>query len=122
MRDFVKITPGFWIGQTGRQLREDPVTQLTAFYLLTSPYGNRSGWYYCPVATLMTHTGISEEEVHQSLSRLGDIGFCAYDSETEWVWIKEMDRFVYGAQTFDPFSVEDEAGNATVTSTHGRIS
>lgn len=93
MRDYGKITPGIWTGKTGRQLRKNPDAQITALYLMTSPHANMIGLYYCPVAYIMADTGLSEEGASKGLQRLCELGFCKYDWESEWVWVKEMARF-----------------------------
>ena len=53
MREYTKVSPTFWIGYTGRQIRHfGGDTQLLALYLLTSPHSNSVGLYYCPLDTI----------------------------------------------------------------------
>ena len=49
MRDYGKVSPQFWIGQTGKKLRAEGMeAQIVAMYLMTSPHANMLGLYYCP--------------------------------------------------------------------------
>jgi len=41
MRDYAKVSPRFWIGNTGKQLRSDPDAQVVALYLMSNPHANR---------------------------------------------------------------------------------
>lgn len=60
MRDYGKVSPHFWIGRTGKELRQaGPESQLVALYLLTSPHANMIGLYYMPLAFLSHETGLS---------------------------------------------------------------
>ncbi len=98
MRDFAKISPAFWSGQTGRSLRSDPDAQVLAFYLMTAPHANMIGLYYCPIQYITTDTGLSSEGACKALSRLEDVGFCEYDAANEWVWVIAMARFQIASQ------------------------
>ena len=58
MRDYGKVSPHFWIGRTGKELRQaGPESQLVALYLLTSPHANMIGLYYMPLTFLSHETG-----------------------------------------------------------------
>ncbi|ENG6564474.1 hypothetical protein ABU498_004766 [Escherichia coli] len=53
MRDYAKVSPRFWLGETGRELRKAGAeAQVVAFYLMTSPHANMLGLYYLPVLYL----------------------------------------------------------------------
>lgn len=93
MRDYGKLSPQFWIGRTGRQLRGDPEAQLVAAYLVTAPGSTMIGVFYCPVATIANDVGLSLEGASKGLRRVCEVGFCTFDVETEWVWVHEMARF-----------------------------
>ncbi|MCJ2205071.1 hypothetical protein K9T61_05110 [Escherichia coli] len=44
MRDYAKVSPRFWLGETGRELRKAGAeAQVVAFYLMTSPHANMLG-------------------------------------------------------------------------------
>ena len=58
MRDYAIVSPRFWIGTTGRELRRlGPEVQVVALYLLTAPHSNMIGLYYLPIPTLCHETG-----------------------------------------------------------------
>lgn len=91
MRDYSKISPQFWVGNTGRQIRKLGVeTQLIALYLLTCPHANMIGIYYLPLAYIAHDTGIPIEATSKALQSLYDIDFCCYDEDSEYIWIYEM--------------------------------
>ena len=94
MRDFAKISPKFWMGHTGRVIRElGPEAQITALYLLTSPHSNMLGLYYCPITYISHDTGSPLEGASKALLSLIEGYFCAYDFAAEMVWVFEMAKF-----------------------------
>lgn len=102
MRDYSKISPKFWVGNTGRQIRKLGVeTQLVAMYLLTNPHCNMIGIYYLPIVYISHETGIPIEGASKALQSLCDIQFCQYDDHSEYVWVHEMAFFQIGAE-LDP--------------------
>lgn len=97
MRDYGKVAPQFWIGETGRQIRTlGPLAQVTALYLITSPHSNWLGLYYLPIPLLSHEIGISNEGASEALQSLSEVGFAHYDAPSEWVWVPEMARFQIG--------------------------
>lgn len=91
MRDYGKVSPHFWIGKTGKELRQaGPESQLVALYLLTSPHANMIGLYYMPLAFLSHETGLTMEGAKKGLSSAIKAGFCKYDEQSEMVWVIEM--------------------------------
>lgn len=96
MREYGKITPGFWVGNTGRLLRSDTNAQLLALYLMTSPHANMIGLFYCPMAYIVADTGIPLEGALKALQRLSEVGFCTLESPPDWVWVHEMARYQIG--------------------------
>lgn len=91
MRDYGKVSPHFWIGRTGKELRQaGPESQLVALYLLTSPHANMIGLYYMPLAFLSHETGLTIEGAKKGLNSAIKAGFCKYDEQSEMVWIIEM--------------------------------
>lgn len=118
MRDYGMVSPRFWIGETGRKLRKLPDAQRVAMYLLTAPMADMTGVFYCPVAIILNDVGApceppaypskglstpSEgaltpldrgfEGVKKALLTLQELGFCVYDFESEYVFVKEMARW-----------------------------
>lgn len=90
MRDFGKVSPMFWTGKTGKELRGHPEAQIVAMYLMTCPHSNMIGAYPLPKLYLTHETGLSVEGASKGLQRCIDIGFCVYDEESEWVFVVEM--------------------------------
>ena len=99
----------FWIGKTGKQLRAYPDAQRVAMYLMTAPYSEMTGVFYCPLSYILNDVGelgtqapskghhISPiEGASEVLRYLNESGFCFYDFETEWVFVKEMARWQIG--------------------------
>lgn len=94
MRRYAKIIPQFWIGDTGRKLRDaGQDALLVALYLLTNPHANMLGLYYIPTSLIAHETGLTAEEASEGLRRAIDAGFCAYDVASEMVFVHEMARY-----------------------------
>lgn len=96
MREYGKITPGFWMGPTGKQLRGCSFAQVVAIYLITSPHANMLGLYYLPMPLLVHETGLTAEEAAAGLQRCIDAGYCRYDPESEFVWVIQAALFQVG--------------------------
>ena len=97
MRNYGIITPGFWTGSTGKQIKALGLEcRVIATYLLTCPGANMIGLYYLALPTLAHETGIPIEGASKGLRRLSEIGFCGYDAENEVVWVPEMARYQIG--------------------------
>jgi len=94
MREYSKVSPAFWTGDTGRKLKNlGPHCQILALYLITCHHATMLGLYYLPAAYISADTGISPEGAMEALGRLSEVGFCFYDAPSEWVFIAEMARF-----------------------------
>jgi len=97
MRDYSKVSPQFWIGQTGRKLRKQGVeSQLVALYLMTCPHANMLGLYYLPKVFISHECGLPLEGAMKGLQGAIEAGFCAYDEESEMVWVYEMASYQIG--------------------------
>jgi len=91
MRDFAKISPSFWTGTTGKELRRRGSEALVvSVYLMTSPHSNMLGLYYQPELYMAHETGLGIEGASKGLQHCIDVGFCKYDQATEIVWVVEM--------------------------------
>lgn len=98
MREYGKLAPQFWTGETGKELREaGPLTQVIACYLVTCPSATMLGLYYIPLPTLCHEVGCSLQAARKALRRLSEAQFAYYDSTSEYVWIPNMARFEVGA-------------------------
>ncbi|EMG9443940.1 DNA-binding protein [Escherichia coli] len=97
MRDYAKVSPRFWLGETGKELRKAGAeAQVVAFYLMTSPHANMLGLYYLPVLYLAHETGLGLEGASKGLRRASEAGFCSYDHDSEMVWVHEMAAWQVG--------------------------
>ena len=94
MRDYGKVSPQFWIGNTGRELKsKGPEALIVSMYLLTNPHANMIGMYYLPIIYIAHETGLGVEGASKGLQRAVDAGFCLYDEVAEVVWVKEMAKY-----------------------------
>lgn len=98
MRKYSKICPSLWTGKTGRTLRGNLEAMLVRDYLLTAPMASMSGVYYCSIYYICADLGLAPQAVNQALQFLVSIGFCFYDWNTEWVFVKNMARFQVGQE------------------------
>lgn len=99
MRDYSKVSPKFWIGETGRQLRKQGVEALVVgMYLMTSPHSNMLGLYYQPLMLIAHETGLGLEGASKGLRGAIEAGFCVYDEVSEMVWVHEMAAFQIAEQ------------------------
>ena len=97
MREYARISPRFWMGETGKAIREKGFeAQILALYLLTSPHSNMIGLYWCPVSYMAHETGLSIEGATKGLASLYELSFCAYDDASEIVFIYEMAKYQIG--------------------------
>ncbi len=91
MREYAKIAPQFWIGQTGKVIKQLGIeAQLITLYLITNPHANMLGIYYLPSNFIAHETGIPLEGASKALRSLCEIEFCSYDDQSEYVWVHEM--------------------------------
>jgi hypothetical protein len=98
MRAYARISPTFWIGETGREIRAlGRDATLIALYLISAPLSTMTGLYYLPLTTLCHETGVDLEVARSVLDALGRIGFAHYDYTTEHVWVPNMAHFQVGA-------------------------
>ncbi|OOV83846.1 hypothetical protein [Acinetobacter sp. ANC 5600] len=93
MREYGKVSPHFWTGSTGKQLRQYPESLVVSMYLMTSPHANMLGLYYMPLLYVAHETGLGMEGASKGLQWACEAGFCSYDHASEMVWVHEMARF-----------------------------
>lgn len=91
MRDYAKVVPKFWTGQTCKELRargsEGP---LVALYLMSSPMSNMLGLFCQPMLYMAHETGLGLEGARKGLRECVESGFCKYDEASETVFVIEM--------------------------------
>ena len=99
MRKFVMISPAFWIGQTGRDLRNaGAAAQLVALYLLSNPLANYTGLYRLPIIYIANDLSLGLDQVRATLAAIEQTGFAKYDETSEYVWIVEGARHQLGEE------------------------
>lgn len=99
MRDYAKVSARFWLGATGRQLRQEgPDVQVVALYLITAPNSNMIGMYPLSIPAIANDTGLTPKRALRALKRLGELEFSEYDEQAEVVWVLEMARFQVAEQ------------------------
>jgi hypothetical protein len=89
-RDYGRISPRFWTGDTGKKLRGNRGAQVLAAYLITCGSATMTGLYYLPLPVVSHETGLSAAEVESSITFLREIGFADYDHDRELVWVYGM--------------------------------
>lgn len=94
MRDYGKVSPQFWTGQTGKALKAaGPESVVVGLYLMTSPHANMIGLYYLPVMYMAHETGLGMEGASKGLQGCIEASFCTYDSASEYVFVHAMARY-----------------------------
>lgn len=96
MRDYSKVIPRFWNGDTGKELRGQRDAQVVATYLMTCLSANMIGLYYLALPTLEHEIGITRQGASKALRRVSEVGFAYYDVPSEYVWVVEMARIQIG--------------------------
>ena len=103
-RDYGKVLPEFWTGETGRMLREaGRDCQLVAAYLITCPNANMIGLYHLPLPLLCHHLGLTKEGASKALQRVQATGFASFEGVTETIFVPQMARIQIG----DTLGVKD---------------
>lgn len=91
MRDYAKVSPKFWTGDTGQRIvARGSEALIVALYLMTSPHSNMLGLYRLPTLYLAEETGLSPEGASKGLTECMEEGFCDYDPQSKMVWVFEM--------------------------------
>jgi hypothetical protein len=91
VREYAKLGPTFWTGETGKELRRrGSEGVIVALYLVSSPHSNMLGLYYQPVLYMAHETGLGIEGASKGLRDCIEVGFCRYDAITEMVFVPEM--------------------------------
>jgi hypothetical protein len=97
MREFAKVAPRFWTGETGRIIRaQGPDSLVVALYLLTAPHANMLGLYYLPIPFICHETGLPHDRVSSAMDGLASCDFLRYDHQRELVWVRQMAHFQIG--------------------------
>lgn len=99
MREYAKVSPKFWTGETGQELaRRGSEALIVSIYLMTSPHSNMLGLYYQPTLYMAEETGLTPEGATKGLQHCMEAGFCDYDPITKMVWVFEMAGYQIGSE------------------------
>lgn len=91
MREYAKLGPTFWTGETGKAIRRrGSEAVIVSLYLISSPHSNMLGLYYQPILYMAHETGLGIEGATKGLRDCVEEGFCSYDEDTEMVFVHEM--------------------------------
>jgi hypothetical protein len=91
MRDYAKLAPTFWTGETGKAIRRRGFEGvIVALYLVSAPGSNMLGLYYQPLLFMAHETGLGIEGASKGLQACIECDFCRYDEDTEMVFVHEM--------------------------------
>ncbi len=91
MRDYAKLSPTFWTGETGKALRRrGSEAVIVALYLVSSPHSNMLGLFYQPIPYMAHETGLGQQGAAKGLQACVELGFCSYDADADMVWVHEM--------------------------------
>jgi len=97
MRDYAKVSPTFWTGKTGKDLRRRGAEAVVvAMYLMSSPHSNMLGLFYQPTLYMAHETGLGVEGASKGLAECVEAGFCSFDEASEVVWVHEMALYQIG--------------------------
>lgn len=111
MREYAKVSPLFWTGETGRAVIECGSAAIAiAMYLMTNPHANALGLYYLPLAYMAHDLKSTLEGASKGLLSCIEAHFCDYDKASEMVWVYEMARF----QTGTALKTKDNRHKSTV--------
>lgn len=88
MREFVKLSPVFWSGKTGKELRKHgPDAQIMALYLMSNAHVNYVGLYRLPAAYISVDLEWTADRVASAMKAVEQVGFAKFDTERELVWV-----------------------------------
>jgi len=97
VRDYGKVSPQFWTGDTGRRLRGNLEAQLVALYLFTCGGSSMTGVYYLPLTTVAHETGLTVRLVEKALAKLHQEGIAHYDRDAALVFVVRMAYYQVGS-------------------------
>lgn len=102
------IFPEFWTGTTGRQLRvHGKEAQLLGLYLATNRHANMLGLYRLLPDDVRHETGLSAKAIGRAFSAVAAETYAAFDTESAFVWVRQMARFRLGLKAGMALDPED---------------
>lgn len=93
MREYARFPPAFWHSKICKDIRRAGVEGVVmAAYLKTAPLSNMLGLYTLSLPGAGHETGMGFEGAQKGLQICIKAGYCAYDDDTEFVWVFDMAR------------------------------
>ncbi len=90
MREFNKISAKFWMAKFSRNLKQfGPEAMLLPIYLQTNHHTHSLGIFYLPIEYIAHDIGLEVNRVRDLLKYLVGLGFCQYDFEEKYIWLKD---------------------------------
>lgn len=91
MPGYSTVKDTIFTGRTGRELRRHPpeVRELQ-FWLTCGPDRDPFGIFICEPESVAPRIGRSVRSLRKSLDTLVALDFCAWDADSQWIWVKEM--------------------------------
>jgi hypothetical protein len=94
VRDYAKLAPTLWTGETGNALRARGFEGLlVATYLVSSPMSNMLGLFAQPLLYMAHETGLGIDGARKGLQDCIEVGFCKYDERSQFVFVHEMAKW-----------------------------
>lgn len=85
----------FFRSKIAKKIKEIGIeAQLLSNMMMMTEFSKDIGVYYYPVSLMSAETGLSIQKTKKALHCLCAIGFCDYDYEAEYVWVKQMVNYV----------------------------
>lgn len=98
MREYARFPPAFWQSKLCKDIRRAGVEGIVmAAYLKTAPLSNMLGLYSLSLPAAGHDTGLGFEGASKGLRICIEAGYCAYDEDSEFVWVFDMAREQIGA-------------------------
>jgi hypothetical protein len=96
MSQYGIVLPGFWDGNTGRQIASlgGTTAQLAAVYLMANPDTTMIGLYPLEVVVMQARMRtLKPKQIAAALEALRRAEFAEFDPGTGFVWVREMAKF-----------------------------
>jgi len=86
IRKYARLPPNLWHDNELKQF--GLTTTLVSIYLRSSPHSNMIYLYQQQPEYAAVDIGLPVNEYLEAIGNLQSIGFCAYDSKTNYVWLR----------------------------------
>ena len=111
------LFPRFWEGTTGRALQErGREAVLLAVYLASCRHANMIGLYELPLVIVERELTVlkSRASIMKAFAEIEDVSYAAFDTATEYVWVREMARIRLNLQPGEAMKAGDHKHKAVL--------